>query len=555
MHVDDPVEEPSAQYYDQISGAELDPALVAEARSEEISFMDKRGQWKLVPKEEAKGRKIIGTRFVDVNKGDFQNPNVRSRLVAQDMKLGQAGSVATFAATPPIEALKLLFAIHMQQNHDFDQWVLIFIDVKKAHLLPRMKKEVFFRPPKECEVPEGMVAKLIYCIYGLREAGSLFDEFMDEVLEPAGYKAGVYSPSVFYHVGERSRMLKHGDDLVISARRGFGKHLIKVLESKMELKVRAVLGARTDLGDVQETSILNRFIKLKLPGEDGSRCVLECEADPRHAEILASQLGLTKESKGCVSPGVKLPSSRPASELVGPEDKFLFRSSVMRAQYLGIDRADIQFAVKEMSSKLSCPTHEDMAALKRLARYLVSFPRSVWLFPRERPARMITMACDSDWAGNDSTRKSTSGNAAYLGNSCVRTTSTNQAVIALSAGEAEFYSVVRGTSSGIGLGSICCDFGLPELSVQVNTKTDSSACIGIANRRGAGKIRHIQTPTLWIQQGVANGSVVISKIPGKENGSNLLTKHVDGCHIAEELKLMHQVRCGGRHSLAPRSQV
>ena len=165
------------------------------------------------------------------------------------------------------------------------------------------------------------------------------------------------------------------------------------------------------------------------------------------------------------------------------------------------------------------------------------------------------MACDSDWAGNDSTRKSTSGNAAYLGNSCVRTTSTSQAVIALSTGEAEFYSLVRGASSGIGLGSICCDFGLPELAVQLSTQTDSSACIGVANRRGAGKIRHIQTPTLWIQQCVANGSLVVDKIPGKENGSNLLTKHVDGVSIAYELKLMHQVRCGGRHSLAPRSQV
>ena len=492
---------------------------------------------------------------MDVNKGDHQNPVVRSRLVAQDMRFGQPGTVATFAATPPIEALKILFAIHMQQHHDFDAWTLTFIDVKKAHLLPYMKKEVFIRLPAERQAPEGMVARLRYCIYGLREAGSLFDDFVNNVLTPLGFQPGVYSPSVFHHAGEQARLFKHGDDFVVSARRGFGKNLVRELEKHMQLKVRAVLGARSDLGDVQSTSILNRFLTLRLPGQDGSRCVLECEADPRHAEILMSQLGLTETSKGCVSPGVKLAANRPVSELVGADKKSLFRSAVMRAQYLGIDRSDIQFAVKELSTKLSCPTEEDMAALKRLARYCVSYPRDVWSFPREKPAAMLVMGCDSDWAGCDLTRKSTSGNAAYLGKSCVRTTSTTQSVIALSSGEAEFYSLVRGASTGLGLVSICVDYGLSGLAVQLGLKTDSSACIGIANRRGAGKIRHIQTPTLWIQQCVANGSILVRKIPGKENGSNLLTKHVAGGDIGLELSLMGQRRCDGRHSLAPRSQV
>jgi len=219
-----------------------------------------------------------------------------------------------------------------------------------------------------------------------------------------------------------------------------------------------------------------------------------------------------------------------------------------------MDRSDIQYAIKELSQKLNAPDVDDMVALKRVGRYLLKHPRNIWIFLREKPATCVRMVTDSDWAGNIATRRSTSGNAAFIGSSCIRTTSTTQSVVALSTGEAEFYSTVRGGSAGLGIASLCADFGL-NFSVKVDIKTDSSACIGISNRRGAGRIRHIATPTLWLQQCVAKGSIVVGKIPGKDNGANLLTKHVNGADIGYELRLLSQLRTEGRHRLAPKSQV
>ena len=63
--------------------------------------------WELRPIDEARrrtGKPPITVRWVDVSKGDDLNPNVRSRLVARQAR--QAGGEATFAPTPPLEALR-----------------------------------------------------------------------------------------------------------------------------------------------------------------------------------------------------------------------------------------------------------------------------------------------------------------------------------------------------------------------------------------------------------------------------------------------------------------
>ena len=88
----------------------------------------------------------------------------------------------------------------------------------------------------------------------------------------------------------------------------------------------------------------------------------------------------------------------------------------------------------------------------------------------------------------------------------LRFTSTTQGVIALSSGESEFYALAKETSAGLGAVSMLKDFGV---DINKNTKSDkavlevrvdASAGRGTAVRRGAGRIRHIATPTLWVQK-------------------------------------------------------
>ena len=71
---------------DDLSGAILEPELVAEARREEINYFKSRGVYEKVPIEECwhqTGKPPIAVRWVDINKGDETFKNYRSRLVAK----------------------------------------------------------------------------------------------------------------------------------------------------------------------------------------------------------------------------------------------------------------------------------------------------------------------------------------------------------------------------------------------------------------------------------------------------------------------------------------
>ena len=80
---------------------------MAAARAKELEYFESKGVWKVRPIEEARkrtGKPPVTVRWVDVNKEDDLNLNIRSRLVAR--RIGQAGEDAIFAPTPALKALR-----------------------------------------------------------------------------------------------------------------------------------------------------------------------------------------------------------------------------------------------------------------------------------------------------------------------------------------------------------------------------------------------------------------------------------------------------------------
>ena len=61
---------------DDVTGTELVPELVIQARREEMTYFKKLGVYKVVPRSHQRqhGGKVIGTRWVDINKGDVESP-------------------------------------------------------------------------------------------------------------------------------------------------------------------------------------------------------------------------------------------------------------------------------------------------------------------------------------------------------------------------------------------------------------------------------------------------------------------------------------------------
>ena len=127
--------------------------------------------------------------------------------------------------------------------------------------------------------------------------------------------------------------------------------------------------------------MLNRVVRVT---EDG----WEYEADQRHADLLVEGLGLEK-AKSVLTPGEKTKSIlENDSELQGMDHR-MYRALAARANYLALDRPDIQFATKEICRAMSNPTKSDWLKLKRLGRYLIDSKRLVAKYPWQETQELL----------------------------------------------------------------------------------------------------------------------------------------------------------------------
>ena len=82
--------------------------------------------------------------------------------------------------------------------------------------------------------------------------------------------------------------------------------------------------------------------------------------------------------------------------------------------------------------------------------------------------------------------------------------------------------------------------------------TDSTATMGICRRQGLGKLRHINTQCLWIQQPVRDGTFELRKVKGTENPADLFTKYLTGNEkVVELLRMFGCEYMDGRPQSAP----
>ena len=136
-----------------------------------------------------------------------------------------------------------------------------------------------------------------------------------------------------------------------------------------------------------------------------------------------------------------------------------------------------------------------------------------------------------------------------LGNHLIKSWSSTQGPVSLSSGEAEFYGVTKAAGISLGYQALLEDLGV---RVPIRVWTDSSATMGICGRQGLGKLRHVDTRALWIQQRVRDGSLELRKVKGEINPADVFTKHLSSAErVTDLLKLFGCHFAGGRPEGAP----
>ena len=110
-----------------------------------------------------------------------------------------------------------------------------------------------------------------------------------------------------------------------------------------------------------------------------------------------------------MTPSVRrTPTKESIVELEG-ERRAMCRTVVRKLLYMCQERANVMYRVQETARKITCPTESDEMNLKRIVRYLQGTPSAKSLIEIITPSKFVNVYTDSEWAGQATTCKSTSG--------------------------------------------------------------------------------------------------------------------------------------------------
>ena len=107
---------------------------------------------------------------------------------------------------------------------------------------------------------------------------------------------------------------------------------------------------------------------------------------------------------------------------------------------------------------------------------------------------------------------------------------------------------MKSGSQGIGIRASPGDLGV---ACTVVLNTDASAAVGLASRRGLGKVRHIEVSQLWLQQRIASGDLKVQKVDGISNLVDALTNHLQKGPLEGHMVSVNLEIREGRRSLMP----
>ena len=171
--------------------------------------MKEKEVWQPISQDEARRRgwKVVKTRWIDINKGDEDTPNYRSRLVAKEFNDGAGEGL--FASTPPLEALRFLIseAATERGREDWEDKVIMVNDVVRAFFEAPMRRDICVELPAEAGEGEDMV-------------GALDHEPIRHTEKVRSFKnknkanQSKYSPSVYHNKECGLITLVHGDDFI-----------------------------------------------------------------------------------------------------------------------------------------------------------------------------------------------------------------------------------------------------------------------------------------------------------------------------------------------------
>ncbi|XP_041446831.1 secreted RxLR effector protein 161-like [Xenopus laevis] len=229
------------------------------------------------------------------------------------------------------------------------------------------------------------------------------------------------------------------------------------------------------------------------------------------------------EAKGASTPiDTAYPRLEGEDDLLTSNEEY--RQAVGALLYIATTtRPDIAVAMSLLCRRVDKPRQRDWNAIKRVMRYL-KHTKDLCLKLSANDDLNLTGYVDSDWAGDHSTRKSTSGYLFKLGNSPISWSSKRQMSVALSSTEAEYISAAFACQEVVWLQQLIKDLGKPTSEPTVLFE-DNQACIKLAtSEKMNARTKHIDVRHHYIHDLVDQKVIVLIYCESEKMIADAMTK-------------------------------
>ncbi|GKB55337.1 putative ribonuclease H-like domain-containing protein, partial [Tanacetum coccineum] len=361
------------------------PVSTVDAMQEELLQFKIQKVWILV--DLPYGKKAIGTKWVYRNKKDERGVVVRNkaRLVAQGHRQEEGIDYdEVFAPVARIEAIRIFLAFASYMG-----FIVYQMDVKSAFLYGKIDEEVYVSQPPGFIDPKypKKVYKVVKALYGLHQAPRAWYATLSTFLLKNGYRRGTIDKTLFIKKDKHDIILVqvYVDDIIFgSTKKSWCDEFEALMKSRFQM---------SSMGEL--TFFLGLQVKQT---EDG----IFISQDKYVAEILKKfDFVNVKTASTPIETQKPLVKDEEASDV----DVHLYRSMIGSLMYLTASRPDIM--------------------------YLKGKPKLGLWYPRVSSFDLEAYS-DSDYAGANLDRKSTTGGCQFLGRRLISWQCKKQTIVALS---------------------------------------------------------------------------------------------------------------------------
>ncbi|GJW31326.1 putative ribonuclease H-like domain-containing protein [Tanacetum coccineum] len=442
------------------------------------------------------GKKVIGKKWVYKNKKDERGVVVRNKA--------------------RIEAIRIFLAFASYMG-----FIVYQMDVKSAFLYGKIDEEVYVSQPLGFVDPKcpKKVYKVVKALYGLHQAPRAWYATLSTFLLKSGYRRGTIDKTLFIKKDKNDIMLVqvYVDDIIFgSTKRSWCDEFEALMKSRFQM---------SSMGEL--TFFLGLQVKQK---EDG----IFISQDKYVAEILKKfDFASVKTASTPIETQKPLVKDEEATDV----DVHLYRSMIGSLMYLTASRPDIMFAVCACSRFQVTPKTSHLNAVKRIFRYLKGKPKLGLWYPRVSSFDLEAYS-DSDYAGANLDRKSTTGGCQFLGRRLISWQCKKQTIVATSTTEAEYVAAANCCGQVLWIQNQMLDYGFNFMNTKIYIDNESTICI-VKNPVFHSKTKHIEIRHHFIRDAYEKKLIQVLKIHTDDNVADLLTKAFD---VSREITVVILVR-------------